>query len=61
VAAGFANGTVVMMEPTTQRVLPVSLGQAGAVTALAYSPDGCTLGFGTEDGVIGLLDLSSAA
>lgn len=61
VAAGFANGTVVMMEPATQRVLPVSLGHAGAITALAYSPDGCTLGFGTEDGVIGLLDLAATA
>lgn len=60
VAAGFADGTVVMMEPSTQRVLPVSLGKAGAITALAYSPDGCTLGFGTEEGVIGVVDLAAS-
>ncbi|MBO1323620.1 WD40 repeat domain-containing protein [Acetobacter sp. TBRC 12305] len=59
-AAGFADGTVLMLEPASQRVLPICLAQNGAVTALAYSPDGCMLGFGTEDGTIGLVDLASA-
>ncbi|QEO16688.1 WD40 repeat domain-containing protein [Acetobacter vaccinii] len=59
VAAGFANGTVLLLEPSTHRVLPVSTSAIGAITALAYSPDGCLLGYGTEDGVIGVVDLAS--
>ena len=59
VAAGFADGSVLMIDIETRRVLPVSLGQGGAVTALAYSPDGCILGFGTEEGLIGAVTLAS--
>lgn len=60
VAAGFVDGTVLMIEPATQRVLPVVLDGSGSISALAYSADGCTLGFGTEEGLIGLVDLASA-
>ncbi|OUI96578.1 hypothetical protein HK13_12975 [Acetobacter indonesiensis] len=60
VAAGFADGTVLLIETPTQRVLPVSLGGNGPVSALAYSADGCMLGFGTEEGLIGLVDLAAA-
>ncbi|MCG4256249.1 WD40 repeat domain-containing protein [Acetobacter senegalensis] len=60
VAAGFADGTVLMIEPATERVLPVSLGGNGPISALAYSADGCMLGFGTEEGLIGLVDLAAA-
>ncbi|MFT8676654.1 MAG: WD40 repeat domain-containing protein [Acetobacter sp.] len=60
VAGGFSDGTVLMIEPATQRVLPICMAQTGAITALAYSPDGCILGFGTEDGTIGLVNLASA-
>lgn len=58
-AAGFADGSVIMIEPESQRVLPVCLNGTSAISALAYSPDGCLLGFGTEDGLIGLVDLSA--
>lgn len=58
-AAGFADGTVLMIETTTQRVLPVVLGGNGSISALAYSADGCMLGFGTEEGLIGLVDLAA--
>ena len=59
-AAGFDNGVVLLFEPSTQRVLPVSLDPTGPITALAYSPDGCVLGYGTENGLIGVIDLSAA-
>ncbi|KXV15443.1 hypothetical protein AD933_08730 [Acetobacter malorum] len=58
-AAGFADGSVIMIEPESQRVLPVCLNGGSAISALSYSSDGCLLGFGTEDGLIGLVDLSA--
>ncbi|GBR07027.1 WD40 repeat domain-containing protein [Acetobacter oeni] len=57
--AGFANGAVLMIDYNSQRVLPVCTGDGDAVTALAISSDGCTLGYGTENGRIGLVNLSS--
>ncbi|MBO6037932.1 MAG: WD40 repeat domain-containing protein [Acetobacter sp.] len=58
-AAGFENGMVLLFELSTQRVLPVSLDTIGSVTALTYSPDGCLLGYGTENGNIGIIDLTA--
>lgn len=59
--AGFADGTVLMIDYLTQRVLPVCGAGGGSVTALAFSGDGCMLGYGTEEGRIGLVDLAAAA
>ncbi len=62
VAAGFADGTVLMADVATKKVLPVCgpHGSEGhqAVTALAYSPDGACLAFGTEGGRMAVVDLS---
>ncbi|NHO32133.1 WD40 repeat domain-containing protein [Acetobacter fallax] len=57
--AGFANGAVLMIDYNSQRVLPVCAADESAVTALAISADGCTLGYGTENGRIGLVDLTA--
>ncbi|MGS0647437.1 WD40 repeat domain-containing protein [Komagataeibacter melomenusus] len=59
VAAGFADGAVLMVDTNAQRLLPVSMAGEGAVTALAFSPDGCALAFGTEDGRAAVIDLSA--
>jgi WD40 repeat protein len=71
VAAGFSDGTVLMSDVGTRRVLPVcgpgkqqgrgpGLGPAGcAVSALAFNPDGTRLAFGTQDGTVALIDLST--
>nr|WP_321986308.1 WD40 repeat domain-containing protein [uncultured Lichenicoccus sp.] len=62
VAAGFADGTVLMADVATRKVLPVCgpHGSAGnaSVSALAYSPDGSCLAFGTEGGRMAVVDLS---
>ena len=63
VAAGFADGTVLMSDVATRRVLPVCGPQApgrDAVSALAFSPDGATLAFGTEAGRMAIIDLSAS-
>ena len=60
VVAGFADGTVLMIDYTSERVLPVCAAGGGMVTALAFSADGCTLGYGTEEGRIGLVDLAAS-
>lgn len=57
-AAGFADGLVLIADVATERVLPVSPPGHGPVTALAWSPDGARLAFGTETGLAALFDLS---
>ena len=67
VAAGFSDGTVLMSDVGTRRVLPVcgpgkqqGRGPAGgAISALAFNPDGTRLAFGTQDGTVALIDLST--
>ncbi|MBB2203102.1 WD40 repeat domain-containing protein [Gluconacetobacter tumulisoli] len=59
VAAGFADGTILLEDAAAQRVLPVRGAGDGPVSALAFSPDGCALAFGTEDGQIGVVDLTA--
>ena len=59
VAAGFADGTVLMSDVASKRVLPVCGPGRGAVSALAFSPDGSRLAFGTERGLLAALDLSA--
>ncbi|MCE2576198.1 WD40 repeat domain-containing protein [Komagataeibacter sp. FNDCR2] len=59
VAAGFADGSVLMADTAAQRILPVCTAGGGPVSALAFSPDGCALAFGTEDGRAAVVDLSA--
>jgi len=58
VAAGFEDGTVLMTDVASKRVLPVCGTQEAAVSALAFSPDGSTLAFGTESGRMAVIDLA---
>jgi WD40 repeat protein len=58
VAAGFADGLVLMAEIGSGKIVPVAAPGRGAVSALAWSPTGTHLAFGTETGFCGLVDLS---
>ncbi|MCB8880921.1 WD40 repeat domain-containing protein [Acidisoma cellulosilytica] len=58
VAAGFADGRVVLADIESQRILPVAAPGNGAVTALAWNDSGSHLAFGTEHGYAGVVDLS---
>lgn len=57
VAAGFADGLVVLADVATARILPVAGPGRGSVSALAWSADGSHLAFGTETGFAALVDL----
>lgn len=54
VAAGYANGTILICRPTSTEVLFVRGAGGGGIDALAWSPDGEALAFGTRGGEIGL-------
>ncbi len=58
VAAGFADGLVVLADIVSGRVLPVCGPGRGSVSALAWSPDGAALAWGTADGFAARVDLS---
>jgi WD40 repeat protein len=58
VAAGFADGLVVLVEIESGRVLPVAEQGRGAVSALAWSADGRWLAFGSEAGFAAVVDFS---
>jgi WD40 repeat protein len=58
VAAGFSDGLVVVADVPSQRILPMAAPGRGPVSALAWSPDGTRLAFGTERGFAALVDLS---
>jgi len=58
VAAGFADGRVVLAEVDSARILPVCPPGHGAVSALAWNDSGSHLAFGTEEGFAGVVDLS---
>ncbi len=58
VAAGFADGLVVLADIAAERILPVVPPGHGSVSALAWSPDGARLALGTETGFAALVDLS---
>ena len=58
VAAGFADGLVVLVEIESGRVLPVADQGRGAVSALAWSADGRWLALGTETGFAAVVDFS---
>lgn len=57
-AAGFSDGLVVLLDVTSERVLPVAAPGRGRVSALAWSGDGTHLAFGTETGFAAVVDLS---
>jgi WD40 repeat protein len=59
VASGFSDGLVVIADIATQRLLPVCGPGRGAVSALAWSPEGGMLALGTEQGFAALVDLSA--
>lgn len=58
IAAGFADGLVLLAEIASRKVLPVAAPGHGPVSALAWSPDGCWLAFGTETGFAALVDFA---
>jgi WD40 repeat protein len=58
VAAGFADGLVVIADIGSARILPVAAPGRGPVSALAWSPEGAFLAFGTESGFAAVVDLS---
>ncbi len=58
VAAGFADGLVILADIASERILPVAAPGHGSVSALAWRADGATLAFGTETGFAALVDLS---
>ena len=58
VAAGFADGLVILADIAAERILPVAPPGRGSVSALAWSGDGARLAIGTETGFAALVDLS---
>jgi WD40 repeat protein len=58
VAAGFADGLVVLADIDSARILPVAAPGRGAVSTLAWNADGTLLAFGTESGFAALVDFS---
>jgi WD40 repeat protein len=58
VAAGFADGRVVLADIESQRVLPIAPPGHGAVSALVWNESGSHLAFGTEQGLAAVVDLS---
>jgi WD40 repeat protein len=58
VAGGFADGLVVLADINTSRILPVAPPEQSPVSAMAWSPDGTHLAFGTEKGFAAIIDLS---
>ena len=58
IAGGFADGLVVLADIGSSRILPVCPPGQGAVSALAWSPDGRLLALGTEQGLAALVDFA---
>jgi WD40 repeat protein len=58
-AAGFSDGLVALVEIASARVLQIAARGRGAVTAMAWSPDGAYLAFGTESGFAAIIDFST--
>jgi WD40 repeat protein len=61
VAAGYADGSVVMAQIGTRKLVVVAEPGGAPVSALAWSPDGGKLLFGTEAGLAALVNLSGGA
>ena len=58
VAAGFADGLVLIAEVASGKVVPVAPPGRGGISALGWNASGSVLAFGTEEGFAGLVDLS---
>jgi WD40 repeat protein len=58
VAAGFADGLVLLAEIASGKVVPVAAPGHGPVSALSWNAAGSHLAFGTETGFAGIVDLS---
>lgn len=58
-AIGYEDGWVLLVRLTDAAEILVRQAEGGAVSALAWSPDGRQLAFGTADGSVGLLPLPS--
>lgn len=58
IAAGFADGLILLAEIGSGRVMPVAAPGRGGISAMAWSPRGTHLAFGTETGFAGIVDLS---
>lgn len=59
VAAGFADGMVIIADIASRRVLPAAPPGTGSVSALAWNATGSYLAWGTETGHAALLDLTA--
>ena len=60
VAAGFADGTVLMAEVASKRVLPICESQQAAISAMSFSPNGAALAYGNEAGLMAVVNLSAS-
>lgn len=60
-AVGFSDGAVVLARPADDREVLIDAAGGGYVTALAWNDTGTRLGWGGEDGRIGLLDMTARA
>ena len=58
VAAGFADGRVVLVDIESQKVLPIAPPGHGTVSTLVWNDAGSHLAFGTELGFAAVVDLS---
>lgn len=58
VAAGYADGSVIVADIARERILSIAAPGRGAISALGWSADGAYLGFGTETGFIAVVDFS---
>jgi hypothetical protein len=57
IAAGYANGAVVLCQPDSTALLFLRAAGMGGVSALAFSPAGGCLAIGTDSGEIGVVAL----
>jgi WD40 repeat protein len=58
VAAGFADGLVLIADISSGRIVPVAAPRGSAISALAWNSAGTRLAFGAESGFAGLVDLA---
>ena len=58
IAGGFADGLVVLADINSARILPVAKPGRGPISALAWSPDGTHLAFGSETGFAAIVDFT---
>jgi len=59
VAAGYGDGTILMVRPTGGAEILVRRNGGAAVSALAWNPKGTLLAFAAEDGEAGLLEITA--